>query len=309
MTALRLAVVVGFPSLTAAMVLGTVPFFYEHLHWYLWGFVPITGMLLGGLLAYSQNRLAPIVSLRISLATGFILALSAPSTYFATDVVRYYSLVSEKRDSSTGMRTTVPLYSRMSLSRFLGLTYGAIEILDGDRTVNIRLDAHGHRVLRVVDFGLCFMMACLLLHDFARKREYCARCASYMSQTIEAVHVLPDGDLSQERALNRCLALIKGHKIDDLIQIFATDEAPTNGEFSSKARLALERAACSTCGLQVMTMMRQVLMKADSNRRRWIDGDRWPVSRSQGREAKSGTLQKDPLDTTADGKNSQPEKQ
>src|SRR5438105_1591273 len=89
--ALLAAVLIGFG-------LGSIPKVNEHLHWNLWCFIPVSGLMLGMGLAWMQFYCCYVLNQPINGWRTVVLALAACVSYVAVDYGIYHSTTIPVKD-------------------------------------------------------------------------------------------------------------------------------------------------------------------------------------------------------------------
>lgn len=224
--------------------IGMIPFVNEHLHWNLWVIVPISGLVLGGLLSVVQFLV--LRGLRAKLTTfGIVfLTLTGGLAYFATDYGIYRSLtVPVERGSEQKVR----LCDFVSFGDYLSVRTGSSSVGSFSLRHRMHFDVGrvGTTITYVADLAGALLGAGMVLMGCSGSSPYCDRCSRYKSHSGDLERGLPDAPEEAEAWLQQCRRLIAQGSYRDLVAQARALPAVTT---ETRMKISLNESFCSTCG-------------------------------------------------------------
>jgi len=244
--------VAGITLLTVllGLALGSISPINEHLHWNLWLFLPISGMVFGAFVSWVQFSSARALQVPISRRIAAMLTLGIMLAYFSTDIGLYYSLhidinVSENLpDGSYRIRDLVSFFD------YMGLRLGASSV-NNLQTGILELGTAGTTLSYIVDLLAVGLIAWFTFRKLSFELPYCGKCARYMANIETEEVLLPFG--TSIGAIRKDIDELISHGEREAVLSLLHKFAATEDFERCRGKVALNQASCNICGAQTVS--------------------------------------------------------
>lgn len=249
-------------AVVLGVVIGCVPVLNQHLHWNIWLFIPVSGMLFGAALAWLQFICAKFAHIPLQIRTTWILAVGIAAAYFSTEVGRYYSLLVPVVGSDVLPDGDYPIHQLVSFAEFVKLSLGASTI-HSLHLGEITLGATGTAVSHAIDLIGAGLGAIVTFSSLIASTPFCSRCTRYMRnvRTLD-IHLAPEAGPESIQA--EVLALSQQGRLVELEELLRglADEP------SERCRNAISVSECICNGCQTRVLTGKFLR---IERNDWVD--------------------------------------
>jgi hypothetical protein len=237
-------------ALLLGLLLGSVSPFNEYLHWNLWVFLPVSGMLFGAALAFSQSLAAQKFRLRIPSRTAALLSTSTVLAYFSTDIGLYLTST-----ASVGEVPGLPdgdyrIWQLISFVEYMQVRLGASSI----RTLQLgifELGSAGTALSYSLDLAAVGLSSWITFQNLSFSSPYCESCARHMDVTRGMETCFPPGtDLAEVQCKLLELGVDGGC---DAVLTFLGSFAELDDPEACRAKVSLGRASCPMCSAQAVS--------------------------------------------------------
>ncbi|MHC4154590.1 MAG: hypothetical protein ACYST6_06670 [Planctomycetota bacterium] len=225
--------------------LGSVPVVNEHLHWNLWYIVPISGLILGLLIAWIQfaicyrlNQKVTGVSLVVLAAAMISYASVDYGIYFTTKVT--ISGVEEIPDGEYKLREL------MTFTQFMKLNLQGSTVSDGPGLGGTEIGATGTTISYIADLLGALLGAGGLLYYFSEKRPYCDRCGKYKEQEDKYQILFTHEENLVKEIFGRLTELKEKGVYDDMAS-YCTELAEQHQAADGDVKIVVEQRLCPDC--------------------------------------------------------------
>ncbi|MHC4567076.1 MAG: hypothetical protein ACYTE3_15135 [Planctomycetota bacterium] len=172
--AMLACIVLGF-------VLGIIPFVNEHLHWNLYIFIPVSGLIFGAGLGCVCFWICFGLNQRIRILSTAILAISAAVGYVAVDYGIYrstYVTIQDVEGMPDGQYKVSELVSFREVMRF-ALGSSSISAIGGDE---FEMGPAATTISYVVDLIGALAGSAGILFACSRRYPYCEKCSRFKTR-------------------------------------------------------------------------------------------------------------------------------
>ena len=171
--------------------IGSIPGVRDYVHWNLWYFIPISGLVIGMAMGYLSFKLCYAFNLKTTLVSNLILALSASMGYLAVDYGLYksYPHTFQKKGDTSGQ--VMKLSEVMSFYEYMKLMHSSMSIESpGDKT-SFEMGSTASIISFGCDLLGAFLGSLLILSACANTSPYCDDCNRYKSREKNTLHLFP----------------------------------------------------------------------------------------------------------------------
>ena len=225
--------------------LGCIPELNEHLHWNIWFIIPISGLIVGGLMGWLQFWVCYFINQKVGGWSFLILSLSAMIGYAAVDYGIYFSMtipISGVEGISDGDYrfsdvTTFSEYMKWRLgSSSFSTRHG----------IKFDMGTIGTSISYIVDLGGALLGAVGILFFCADKYPYCDRCFRFKKREKKYKILFKfDENLANEIFIKIAELIDRGGYKDMISYIRNLSEM--YHEKGGDAKIVVDQRFCPTC--------------------------------------------------------------
>ncbi|HIA18048.1 MAG TPA: hypothetical protein EYN03_01480 [Planctomycetes bacterium] len=261
-------VIASLVGLGLGIGVGSVPVLQDHLHWNIWVFVPISGLVLGMLFGWVQFTCSSLLNLRVSTRIAFAFGLVSALAYLGTDLGQYLTLTVAVSEPTEVLSGQTPIRQLISFPEYLRLEYGSRFIKTGtfgNEDVGYQLGQVGTTVTIVVDFLACFLVAFATALVMDDTFPWCQACNRYQCKTTSTKILFADEDRLYD-VLDKTTELLleqSDHvKVNAYLDLVAAEQYLVKPGDATQI-LSVTNYACNQCDNK--TMVGKVLVKTGKN--------------------------------------------
>lgn len=167
--------------LLLGFILGVVPFVSENLHWNLYYFIPVSGLILGAGLGGLCFWICFKLNERVRTSSIIILAVAAVAGYVAVDYGTYQSRYVAVKDVEALPDGDYRISELMTFGQYMRWILEASSISTG-RSDEVQLGAVGTTVSFIADLIGALAGSAFTLFSCSRKYPYCENCLRFMKR-------------------------------------------------------------------------------------------------------------------------------
>ncbi|MEO8002837.1 MAG: hypothetical protein ABI644_13260 [Arenimonas sp.] len=248
----REMLVVGITLLTVllGLALGSISPINEHLHWNLWLFLPISGMVFGAFVSWVQFSSARALQIQISRRVAAMLSLGIMLAYFSTDIGLYYSLRIDIYGSENLPDGSYPIRDLVSFFDYMGLRLGSSSVNNLHAGI-FELGSTGTTLSYFVDLLAVGLIAWFTFRKLSFELPYCGKCARYMNSIETQEILLPFGTNIGE--FRKEIGELVNNGEREAVLSFLHKHAAKDDFERCRGKVALNQASCRICGAQMVS--------------------------------------------------------
>ncbi|HUT30708.1 MAG TPA: hypothetical protein VMX13_13015 [Sedimentisphaerales bacterium] len=237
------SIVVG---LAIGFGLGCLPVVNEYLHWNLWYIVPISGLILGVLIAWIQFAICYRINQKVAGASLVVLAVAVMVAYAAVDYGIYFTM----KFTISGVQG-VPdgeyrLRELMTFTQFMKLKLQGSAVSDGPGDVGTEIGATGMTISYIADLLGGLLGAGGMLYYCSEKRPYCNRCGKY-KQEQDKYQIFFEHEDNLVKEIFGSLADLKEKGIYDDMASYCRELAEQHQTAEGDVKIVVEQRICPDC--------------------------------------------------------------
>lgn len=236
-------------AIVLAVFIGCIPVLNQHLHWNIWIFIPVSGMLFGAAFAWLQFMCAKFARKPLQMRTIWILAAGTAVAYFSTEIGRYYSLVVPLYGSDVLSDGDYPIHQLVSFAEFVTLSLSASTIRSF-HFGEINLGGAGTAVSSVIDLIGAGLGALVTFSSLVASTPFCLRCSRYMRiiRTFD-IHLSPES--VAESIQTRVLELSRQSRLMELEELLrGLSDVPSE---HCRSKISVNECICNGCNTKALT--------------------------------------------------------
>jgi hypothetical protein len=231
-------IVSALVSLLAGLLLGSIPFVNQHLHWNFFVIIPLSGLVLGAAFGWLQYQTARLLHARIGTLGGIFLTLVGAVSYLATDAGVWATT-----SFQTEAGQSVPVREVVSLPEFLGERLSHSSISARGKTVEVGSTAT--LLSFVADELGALLGTAALVFGMAASAAYCQRCSRYRKDLLKVEREFPLDEAQSSSHWQHFEQLAKAQQYDELA---ARVQAMPQLTIATRRKLEAQESACPKCG-------------------------------------------------------------
>lgn len=162
-------------------ILGIIPFVSENLHWNLYYFIPVSGLILGAGLGGLSFWICFKLNERVLTSSIVILAVAAAAGYAAVDYGTYHSMSITVKDVEALPDGEYRISELMSFGNYMRWRLEASTISTGSSR-EMELGAVSTTVSFIADLIGAIVGSAFTLFACSRKYPYCETCLRFMKR-------------------------------------------------------------------------------------------------------------------------------
>ena len=233
-------------AIAAGVGLGSTPILNENLHLNIWFAIPVSGGIIGALLALTQFGVMRAMGRPVRGAVIGLLALSCAVGYVSTEVGIYVSTAIDIEDESGEVHAGVPLRELVTFREYLDVALSSSSYESTRGGGAIEYGRTGTTITWGIDVLGSFIVAFFVLMTMAAKSPFCRRCDAYKKEN-QRLEMVFDADQAME-ALDQIHASVAGCDYAGLLSVLteaSKHEAPLQEE--QVIRVSVDERVCPSC--------------------------------------------------------------
>lgn len=269
-------------SLAIGFGIGCIPVLKDNLHWNVWVIVPVSGMLLGGALAWLQFWACALLRSAFTQKVAGVLSLAAVASFLATDLGNYSSSSVEVSGVPNVQDGTYPIRQLISFTDYMKLRLGSSELSHGSEKL-LELGTTATTLGFVVDLAGAGIAAFGTFLSLSFLHPSCQRCSRPKKKTRAGVIRPPSRKEVLQGILRDVTTLAREGRHAELVQRL---KELAKGEQNSRARLkiGITQFECPQCGEK--TIVGRIFMQDDQ--KRWREDEKLRFQSTSARASAAG---------------------
>lgn len=235
-------------SLLIGLGLGCIPIIKDHLHYNIWFFIPVSGLLFGAALGLFQYFMSYYLNCYIKGFSLFLLVLTSIISYFLIDFGIYLTTSIQIANNKSIPDGVYRLSELSTFLDYLKIRLGSSGIgftFYPDASI-INLGGAATKISYIIDFiGVCIASFFPFLH-FSKKHPFCNSCKKYKNSKKSFQAIISPKSTVLNDTLSRLQEYLQSSSlIEALSYLEELHEKYSNNK--GDMRLMLDQRVCSGC--------------------------------------------------------------
>lgn len=235
-------------SLLFGIGLGCIPVLNTNLHYNIWYFIPVSGILFGALLGFVQYFFCYLLNVKTQGTSFIILLLSSVTAYFLIDYGIFISTVVEitgVKELPDGQYKISQLYTFVEFLKYR-LGSSSIGYIFGPDVQFIKLAGTGTKISYFIDFiGVAFG-AFAIIYYFSGKHPYCDHCHKFKKSEKTFKLFFNSKSSKIDQILSEINLLAKNSSFEETTSFFEKINSE-NLQNKGDIKLTIDQRSCPMC--------------------------------------------------------------
>jgi hypothetical protein len=234
-------------SLVIGFSLGSIPGLNQYLHWNLWVILPVSGLMLGMGLGWTQFFGCYVLNQPVNGWRTVGLALAASASYVAVDFGIYHSTAIPMKGVNGLPDGEYRLAELVSFPQYMQWRLGSSNVMTQHGTKIFEMGAAATTISFVVDLAGAFAGAGGMLLVAASMYPYCAPCARFKSRAKKHVITFRYDEKRVQEMLGQIAAHVRTGSCADLVAYLEELSMQVHDQ-KGDMRITTDERQCSLCG-------------------------------------------------------------